>query len=137
MPDQVKTRIRRNDTVQVIAGREGGKRHIAEGEDPKLRGKRGKVLEVDRERGRALVEGLNLVYKHQRRSQDPSQPNAGRIEIEAPIRLSNLMLVCPECDKATRIGVRVEEGQDADGNPRQRRVRVCKGCGATIAERVG
>jgi large subunit ribosomal protein L24 len=133
----VNSRIRTNDLVQVIAGREGG-RLRAEGEDgEKLRGRRGRVLDIDRERGRAFVEGRNLVYKHQRRSQDPTQPNAGRIQVEASIALSNLMLVCPKCEEATRVGIREEQQETENGKARTRRIRVCKRCDADIPERVG
>lgn len=131
----VKTRIRKNDVVQVIAGRGTGKRALKEGDDPKERGARGKVLEIDRERGRALVQGVKMVYKHQRSSRDPNRPTPGRVEKEAPVDLSNLMVVCPACDEATRIGVRVEERELEGGRKKARRVRVCRKCGADIAER--
>ncbi|MHC4870401.1 MAG: 50S ribosomal protein L24 [Planctomycetota bacterium] len=119
----VKTRIKKNDTVEIIAGNE--------------KGKRGKVLAVNNEKGRAKVEGLNLVYKHQKLNRDPSQPNQGRSQQEASINLSNLMVVCAKCDKASKVGVKEEIKDNAQGRARTRRVRVCKKCGEDMPERVG
>lgn len=119
----VKTKIKKNDTVEVVAGND--------------KGKRGKVLVVDYEKGRAKVEGLNLVYKHQRLNRDPSQPNQGRSQQEASINLSNLMVVCAKCDKASKISVKEEKKENAQGRARTRRVRICKKCGENMPERVG
>lgn len=130
----VKTRIRKNDVVQMISGAESGRRSVTATEDERLRGRRGKVLSVDRVSGRALVEGLRVVFKHQRQSRDPNRPSPGRIETEAPVPLSNLMVVCAKCDAATRIGIREEE-HERDGKKKIRRIRVCKKCGADIPER--
>ena len=71
----VKTRLRKGDQVRVIAG--------------EAKGQRGRIMRVDRERGRAIVEGLNLVKRHLRKS--PDRPQGGIVEIEAPIALSNLV----------------------------------------------
>lgn len=130
----VRTRIRKNDLVQVIRGKgaAGRKRRIAPGEDAKDLAVRGRVLRVDRVRGRAIVQGAKLVYKHQRASRDPSKPNLGRIEKEAPIPLSNLMLVCPKCDQATRIGIRLVSREIPGKKAKMRRIRICKKCGAEI-----
>jgi len=84
--------IKVNDVVEIIAGRE--------------KGQRGKVLEVDREKGRVLVEGLNRVYKHVKRSQ--RNPQGGRLSKEVFINASNVMLVCPKTGKPTRVGVRFQ-----------------------------
>jgi large subunit ribosomal protein L24 len=100
--------IRKNDTVLVIAGRE--------------KGKRGKVLFVLPARERVIVEHVNMVKKHQRPTQKLRQ--GGIIEREAPLHVSNVMLVCSKCDKATRVGVRVL----AD----DRRARVCRRCGDIV-----
>ena len=81
--------VRRGDTVAVIAGRE--------------RGKRGKVLRVLPVGGRVLVEKLNMMKKHQRPTQKLRQ--GGIIEREGTIHLSNVMLVDPQTDKPTRVGV--------------------------------
>jgi large subunit ribosomal protein L24 len=100
--------IRKNDTVLVIAGRE--------------KGKRGKVLFVLPTRERVVVEHINMIKKHQRPTQKLRQ--GGIIEREAPLHVSNVMLVCSKCDKATRVGVRVL----AD----DRRARVCRRCGDIV-----
>jgi len=97
-------RIKKNDTVVAIAGADAGRS--------------GKVLEVLPGKGRALVEGLNLVKKCLRRSQD--NPQGGIVEKEAPIEMSNLMLYCAECKK----GVRSGRAKDGD-----RVIRKCKACG--------
>jgi large subunit ribosomal protein L24 len=82
--------IRRGDTVGVIAGSE--------------RGKRGKVLRVLPEKGRVLVEHVNMIKKHQRPTQKLRQ--GGIIEREGPLALSNVLVVCPRCDKPSRTGVK-------------------------------
>lgn len=130
----MKTRIRKGDLVQVIAGRGSGKKRIKEGEDASDRGVRGEVLRIDRDRGVAWVKGVKMVYRHQRQSQDPNRPTAGRVEKESPIHLSNLMLVDPSTDDVTRIGVREEKVERADGKTKTKRVRVSKKSGADLPE---
>jgi large subunit ribosomal protein L24 len=96
-------RIRKNDLVEVIAGKD--------------KGKRGKVLQVIREKNRLIVQGVNFIKRHTR--PNPQRNIKGGIaEREAPVHVSNVMLVDPENDKLTRIGVKVL----ADG----RKVRVAK-----------
>jgi large subunit ribosomal protein L24 len=90
---QVKLKVRKGDTVRIIAGDD--------------RGKEGKVLEVDLTKRRVVVEGFNIVKKHQK-------PTAGKPEgeikkTEAPIHISNVMLIDPASGKATRIGRKVNE----------------------------
>ncbi len=130
--ETVKTRIRKNDIVQVLAGSEGGKVAADSGSD---RGKRGKVIEVDRNKNRAKIQGVKMVFRHLPQSKDPNRPGGGRIEKEAYISLSNLALVCPKCDEATRVGVRSEKQEREGGKVKTKRVRVCKKCGADIIER--
>jgi large subunit ribosomal protein L24 len=105
---QTVSHVRRGDTVGVIAGRE--------------RGKRGKVLRVLMDKGRVLVEHVNMVKKHQRPTQKLRQ--GGIIEREGPLALSNVLLVCARCDKPARTGIKIL----ADG----RKVRTCKRCGEAI-----
>jgi large subunit ribosomal protein L24 len=100
--------VRRGDTVGVIAGKE--------------RGKRGKVLRVLPERGRVLVEKINMIKKHQRPTQKLRQ--GGIIEREGPLALSNVLVVCGRCDRPVRMGIQVL----ADG----RKVRVCRRCREAI-----
>jgi len=99
--------IRTNDLVEVISGED--------------RGVRGKVLRVDRKSGRLVVEGVNRVYKHVRRTQ--RNPQGGRLSKEMPIAACNVLLVCEKCGKATRLGARYLE----DGS----KERYCKSCGAS------
>ncbi|MQC17242.1 MAG: 50S ribosomal protein L24 [Chloroflexi bacterium] len=99
-------KIKRSDQVQILAGRD--------------RGRRGEVRQVLERR--AIVTGINMVKKHQRAG-GPDRPG-GIIDREAPIDLSNLALVCRACDKAVRVGFRVLE----DG----RKVRVCKQCDEAV-----
>ena len=85
---------------------------------------RGKVLRVQPAQGTAIVERINLVKKHTRPNPQ-RQIQGGVLEREAPIRLSKLMVVCPECGKPTRLGRRrLEDGKG---------VRVCKQCDATLS----
>ena len=97
-------RIIKNDTVKVISGNE--------------RGKVGKVLKVFPKSSRVIVEKVRLVKRHQRKRSATDQ--GGIVEKEAPIDISNVMLVCPKCSQPTRTGV----GTLADG----KKVRVCKSC---------
>jgi len=103
-------RIRRGDTVQVISGRE--------------KGQRGEVLRVLPKAKRVLVQGIAMRKKHQRQVQAGGRTmSPGIIHFEAPIDLSNVMVVCPKCDELTRIGIIREDGE---------RKRVCKKCDAVL-----
>jgi large subunit ribosomal protein L24 len=82
--------IRVNDMVVVISGND--------------RASKGKVLRVDGRRGKIVVEGVNKVYKHVRRSQ--KNPQGGRLSKEMPIDISNVMVICPKTGKPTRVGFR-------------------------------
>jgi len=125
-------RIKKGDTVQVIAGNDAAE---ARREGRQIRGTVHRVIpgyKIDRNRRRvgrdpdkdtAVVQGANLITKHQRRTGDV-RTQVGRIEMEAPIPLSNVMLVCPACNKATRVRFQVLE----DGS----KARYCKRCGEMI-----
>ncbi|HWP57154.1 MAG TPA: 50S ribosomal protein L24 [Candidatus Acidoferrales bacterium] len=100
--------VRKNDSVMVIAGRE--------------RGKTGKVLKVMPEERRVLVERVNIVKRHAR-PRGPQQPG-GILEKEAPIHVSNLMLMCDKCNAPVRVGHRrLQDGSKA---------RVCRRCGEVL-----
>lgn len=104
-------RIKKGDTVMVMRGRE--------------KGKVGQVLRVLREEGRVLIKEVNLVKKHVRAI--PNVREGGIYEVEAPISLSNVMLLCPKCGKPTRVGIRtVVEGDIV------RKYRYCKKCNENI-----
>ena len=102
--------IKTNDTVKVISGED--------------RGTTAKVVRVNRKAGKLVVEGVNRVYKHVRRSQ--KNPQGGRLSKEMPIRLANVLLICQACGAATRTGARFLE----DGS----KVRYCKKCSASIGQ---
>ncbi len=89
---------------------------------PAQTGLRGKVLKVLRGEGKLVVEGANRVYKHVRRSQKNLQ--GGRLSMEMPISISNVMLVCPSCGKPSRTGARFRPDGTKD--------RFCKKCNAAI-----
>ncbi|MCX7765463.1 MAG: 50S ribosomal protein L24 [Candidatus Sumerlaeia bacterium] len=101
-------RIKKGDTVLVISGKD--------------KGAVGKVLSVQPEKGTAIVENVNFVKRHQR--QRTYQRQSGIQEKEAPIYLCKLMLLCPKCNKPTRIGAQIT----AEGT----KVRICRKCGAPV-----
>jgi large subunit ribosomal protein L24 len=88
------------------------------------RGVRSRVMRIDREAKKALVEGVNRVYKHVRRSQ--KHPQGGRLSKEMPVQLSNLQYVCASCGKPARLGARFQN----DGS----KERYCKKCGASAGQ---
>ena len=101
-------KIRKEDEVLVIAGKD--------------RGKKGKVRRVLPRESRVLVEGINLAKKHQKPRGGARQ--TGIIDLVVPIQISNLMLLCGKCRQPTRIGYRFLEGGS--------KVRVCKRCGEVV-----
>lgn len=108
----MKVKIHKGDTIEVICGRE---------ED---RGKRGEVIKVLPDDGRVVVQGVNMRTKHQRQVQSQGRTiSPGKVRFEAPIHISNVMLVCPKCGKLTRVGISLT------GEGRQ---RICKKCDALI-----
>lgn len=105
-----KLKVKKNDQVLVTSGKD--------------RGARGRVMRVLPDNGKAVVEQVNMIKRH-------TKPNpqrgiqGGILEREAPLQLSNLMVICPECGKPSRVGrKRLEDG---------RGVRVCKNCGANFS----
>jgi large subunit ribosomal protein L24 len=107
----VGNKIKKGDTVEVISGN-----------DRELRGTVQWVLPRD---NRVVISGINIVKKHQRPVRaGRTQVQPGIIEFEAPVHISNVMLVCPKCDERTRVGFSRQE----DG----RKVRVCKECSEPI-----
>ena len=108
----MKYKIRKGDTVKVISGRKADK------------GKQGEVIKVYRNNMRVTVQGVNIRKKHQGQFQAQGRTmSPGIIEFEGPIHISNVMLICPSCGKATRVGVTREDGIAH---------RVCKRCDALI-----
>ena len=105
--------VKTGDTVKVISGDD--------------KGTTGKVQKVFPETGRVIVEKVNMVKKHQK-PRGQGMPG-GIIEKEASIDASNVMIVCPKCGKAAKMGHKFNDGE---GKASRRKVRVCKECGATI-----
>ena len=104
--------IKKGDQVEVITGKAENK------------GKRGEVIKVIPSENRVVVQGVNVLTKHQRQVQSEGKTiNPGIVKLEGPINASNVMVVCKKCNKAVRTGVS-REGDKA--------VRVCKNCGALI-----
>lgn len=100
--------LKKNDTVVIVSGNE--------------KGKRGRVLSVERSNNRLIVEKLNMIKRHMKPSKKYQQ--GGIIEKEGTINISNVMLVCTKCDKSTRIGQKILENG--------KKVRECKKCGEVI-----
>jgi large subunit ribosomal protein L24 len=117
-------KLRKGDTVQMLAGKD--------------RGKQGRIIDARPRDGKVIVENLNIVTKHQkpRPMRDASRMGGtqiapgGRVDRPSAVSASNVMLVCPTCKLPTRVGYRVEEGKGGG----QMKVRVCKreGCGQEI-----
>jgi len=101
--------VKKNDNVVVTAGRD--------------RGKRGRVLRVVPDKGRVVVEGVNFIKRHTRPNPQKNI-KGGIVEREAPLALSNVQLVCPECSNPTRVGRKLLD----DG----RRVRYCRKCKGVV-----
>jgi large subunit ribosomal protein L24 len=97
--------IKKEDTVHVLTG--------------KYKGKQGRVLSVDKTLGRVLIEKINIIKKHMKPNKTYAQ--GGIIEKEAPIQLSNVMLVCPKCNKPSKIAATV-----IDGGKKHRSCKKCK-----------
>src|SRR5687768_15514433 len=100
--------IKKDDMVEVISG-----------DDKDVRAK---VLRIDRNAGKLVVEGVNRVYKHVRRSQ--RNPQGGRLSKEMPVQISNVLLVCTKCNRGVRTGSKFLP----DGS----KVRFCRKCGETM-----
>lgn len=103
-----KLHVKKNDTVKVISGKE--------------KGKSGKILKAYPAKGRVIIEHLHMIKKHTKR-QSQGQ-GGGIVEREGTVHVSNVMLVCPSCKQATRIGKKILE----DGS----KVRTCKKCGEVV-----
>jgi large subunit ribosomal protein L24 len=111
--EELKFSLRKNDTVQVIAGRE--------------KGKTGRILKLDAKSGRVTVEKTNMVLRHTR----PTAQHAGGIvEKELPLHYSNVLMLCPKCNRGVRHGFQITKKSETQ--PRQKKVRICKRCGEKL-----
>ena len=100
-------KIKKDDKVKIISGKDNGKT--------------GKVIRVISAEGKLIVEGVNIVKKHVK---PKSQKEKGqRVEAPGPIDASNVMLICPKCGKAVRVGFEIKD---------DKKVRICKKCGAEV-----
>ena len=108
--------VKTGDEVLIISGKD--------------KGKRGKIKESQPKDGRVVVEGLNMIKRHTK-PRGPGKPG-GIIEKEAPLDVSNVMLICPRCNRAARTGHRFLEETDHKG--RARKVRFCKACDEVVDE---
>ena len=104
----MKMHVKKDDVVQVISGKEIGKR--------------GKILSVDRAKGRVIVEGANMIKKHMKPTQ--MNPQGGILEREGSIASSNVLLYCNKCRLPVRHGKKIQ----ADGT----KIRYCKKCGEAL-----
>jgi large subunit ribosomal protein L24 len=108
----MKLKIRKGDQVEVISGQQEDK------------GKRGEVIKVIPQEERVVVQGINLRTKHQRQVQSQGRTvNPGKVRFEAPVSISNVMIVCKKCNKPTKIQLIREDNKTK---------RVCKECGVMI-----
>jgi large subunit ribosomal protein L24 len=105
--DSVKTKFKKNDNVVVINGADGGKR--------------GRILKVDKDKGRVIVEGVNKRNKYLKPSQD--NPKGRLVNLEYPINISNIMYFCDKCKKGVRVGIKQT---DKD------KTRICRSCSKSI-----
>jgi len=110
----MKLKIRKGDQVEVISGQQDDK------------GKRGEVIKVIPQEERVVVQGINLRTKHQRQVQSQGRTvNPGKVRFEAPVSISNVMIVCKKCNKPSKIQLVREDNKTK---------RVCKECGVMIDE---
>lgn len=118
--EALKISLRKNDQVQVIAGRE--------------KGKIGKVLRVNGAQGRVTVEKVNVVKRHVKPSQ--KNPQGGILEKELPLHVSNVLLFCAKCNRGVRHGSKFVEtgGKKGKGAAAAKtvKIRICKKCGESL-----
>ncbi|MDR2073570.1 MAG: 50S ribosomal protein L24 [Spirochaetaceae bacterium] len=115
MTDVHKFKLKKEDTVQIIAGKD--------------RGKRGRILKILRSQDRVLVEGLNMVKKTQKRRSQ--QDRGGIVEIEAPLHISNVMILCKKCGP-TRIGYKLSGDAGKKAGEGGKKIRICRKCGEAL-----
>lgn len=108
-------KLKVGDTVQVTAGAE---------RTQKLN--RGKILGIDAEADRLRVEGLRLIKRHIKKGRDRANPEGGIVETAGTIAIASVSLVCPKCDKPTRVGIKVTDAKE------NKKKRFCKKCKALI-----
>ena len=108
-----KVHVKKNDQVVVISGPKDG--------DKAIKGKQGKILTVDPKAGKVVVQGVSVATKHQKARKQGDESSI--IKVETPIYACKVMVVCPKCNKGTRVAHKIEGGK---------KIRVCKHCGAEL-----
>ena len=108
-------KVHKDDLVTIISGND--------------RGKQGRVLKVFPEDKRVIVEGINFIKRHTRPNQ--KQPQGGIVTKEAPINVSNVMVICPKCNEKTKIGIKKIKDENKD---KTLHVRYCKKCGEMVVK---
>jgi large subunit ribosomal protein L24 len=103
---EIKYKLRKDDLVEVIAGKD--------------KGKKGKIIKIDATKGRVMVTGVNMVKKAMKKRKQTDR--GGIVEIEAALAISNVMMVCPKCGPV-RLGYKIEG---------DKKVRVCRKCGGAL-----
>ena len=103
--------MRKGDTVEGVTGEDVGKR--------------GSIISIDRDKRKVVIQGVNRVLKHVKRGH-PKSPQGGRLNVEMPVDASNVMLICPETNKPTRVGVKVNDDGSKD--------LIAKGSGARMRQ---
>jgi large subunit ribosomal protein L24 len=106
-----KFKLQKEDNVEIIAGKD--------------KGKRGRILKIFRDDERVVVEGANIVKKARKRRSN--QDRGGIIEVEAPLHYSNVLIVCKKCGP-TRVGYKLETGKDSEIT----KTRICRKCGEAL-----
>ena len=109
----LKTRLQKSDNVKVISGN--------------AKGATGKILFIDRKKGRVIVEGVNIIHRHTKPNQ--KNPQGGIIKRESAIEISNVQLICPKTNEPTRLGMEVITD---DTTGKKRRMRLSKKSGEII-----
>ena len=110
---KLRTRLKKNDTVKVISGNS--------------RGTVGKILFLDRSKGKLIVEGVNIIHRHTKPNQKNQQ--GGITKREAPINISNVMLMCPKTNQQTRVGMKL---MDDEKTGKKSKMRLSKKSGEII-----
>jgi len=106
-----KFKLKKEDTVQIIAGKD--------------KGKRGRILKIFRDKDRVVVEGANIVKKARKRRNN--QDRGGIVEVEAPLHYSNVSIICKKCGP-TRVGYKLETGNNSEMS----KTRICRKCGEAL-----
>jgi large subunit ribosomal protein L24 len=117
-------KLKKGDKVQIIKGKDRVKK--TKKGDKTAKGNQGKVLQVLTEKDKVVVEGLNLRFKHIRPKKEGEKGQ--RVELPTPIKIANVMLVCPKCNKKSRIEYKLLSS-DVKG---RKKVRICKKCKESI-----